>query len=159
MKIEVRHLTGKALDFAVAKCEGYGWARNMSGRSGDSMASYRDPEHKPNWPIGSRSFVSLDRLKNLNSTEGNWAGWCTSDMSEPVAPGAFSSIPTYHRRWEDSGPIIERESLGLDPYADYPRWKSGNCFGLTPLEAAMRCYVASTLGEEIEIPDELMSHG
>jgi hypothetical protein len=29
-------------------------------------------------------------------------------------------------------------------------------FGPTPLIAAMRCYVASKLGDEIEIPEELL---
>jgi len=29
-------------------------------------------------------------------------------------------------------------------------------FGHTPLVAAMRCFVASHLGDEVEIPDELV---
>jgi hypothetical protein len=29
--------------------------------------------------------------------------------------------------------------------------------GHTPLIAAMRCYVASKLGDEVEIPDELLA--
>ncbi len=29
-------------------------------------------------------------------------------------------------------------------------------YGSTPLIAAMRCYVASKLGEEVEVPDELI---
>jgi hypothetical protein len=28
-------------------------------------------------------------------------------------------------------------------------------YGSSPLEAAMRCYVASKLGDEVDIPDEL----
>jgi len=30
------------------------------------------------------------------------------------------------------------------------------CYGPTPLIAAMRCYVASKLGEEVEAPEELL---
>jgi hypothetical protein len=30
------------------------------------------------------------------------------------------------------------------------------CFGDTPLIAAMRCYVASKLGDEVEVPAELI---
>jgi hypothetical protein len=67
--------------------------------------------------------------------------------------------------WAQGGPIIERDGIGLDQYADYPRWQaftpapeqpSGQavCNGPTPLIAAMRCYVASKLGDEIEIPEE-----
>jgi hypothetical protein len=68
--------------------------------------------------------------------------------------------------WAQGGPIIEREGIGLDQYADYPQWQaftpapeqpSGQavCNGPTPLIAAMRCYVASKLGAEIELPKEL----
>jgi hypothetical protein len=40
-----------------------------------------------------------------------------------------------------------RASLSIDPY--------NKTDGPTPLIAAMRCYVASKLGAEIEIPKEL----
>ena len=69
-------------------------------------------------------------------------------------------------RWSLGGPIIEHEGIGLDQYADYPKWQaftpapeqpSGYCVcnGPTPLVAAMRCYVASKMGDDIEIPTEL----
>ena len=68
--------------------------------------------------------------------------------------------------WSQGGPIIEREGVGLDQYADYPQWQaftpapeqpSGQavCNGPTPLIAAMRCYVASKMGAEIDLPKEL----
>lgn len=72
----------------------------------------------------------------------------------------------YADDWSQGGPIIEREGIGLDQYSDYPRWEaftpapeqaSGYTTGKgpTPLIAAMRCYVASKLGDEVEIPREL----
>jgi hypothetical protein len=72
----------------------------------------------------------------------------------------------YSTDWKHGGPIIEREGIGLDQYADYPQWQaftpapeqqSGQavCNGPTPLIAAMRCYVASKLGDTVEIPEEL----
>lgn len=69
----------------------------------------------------------------------------------------------YSSRWSKGGPIIEREFIYLSP--DAPYWKAaiyddtGDCvsqLGPTPLIAAMRCYVASTLGKEVEIPEELL---
>jgi hypothetical protein len=69
--------------------------------------------------------------------------------------------------WAQGGPIIEREfiQLGGGITNNEPRWfairvkddKSGACkgHGPTPLIAAMRCYVASKLGDEVEIPEEL----
>ena len=64
----------------------------------------------------------------------------------------------YSTDWSQGGPIIEREKIT-------PEWTGENWmayikhddefFGPTPLIAAMRCYVASKLGAEIEIPKEL----
>lgn len=73
----------------------------------------------------------------------------------------------YAQDWAQGGPLIEREHiqlqyLGYDnpPYwgatkftpSAYHRWIT---FGPTPLIAAMRCFVASRLGESVEVPDEL----
>ena len=69
--------------------------------------------------------------------------------------------------WAQGGPIIEREEISIEfgraefksawiayklgsPHEDNPK------FGSTPLIAAMRCYVASKLGDEVDVPDELM---
>jgi len=61
--------------------------------------------------------------------------------------------------WEQGGAIIESKRICLiDQGGDY--WKAitgwTEVFGDTPLEAAMRCYVASKLGDEIEVPEELL---
>jgi hypothetical protein len=71
--------------------------------------------------------------------------------------------------WAQGGPIIEREQLHVSPefwIGDGWHWVAyvlgpGNLDenfeqrGPTPLIAAMRCYVASQLGDEVEIPKEL----
>ena len=60
--------------------------------------------------------------------------------------------------WTQGGPIIEREKVELehDGFEWWARIRSDEDFkGSTPLLAAMRCYVASKLGDEIEIPEEL----
>lgn len=66
--------------------------------------------------------------------------------------------------WAQGGPIIEREKISVDFDADYDSGgpcaastRDAPCYwvGPTPLIAAMRCYVASKLGDEIEIPEEL----
>jgi hypothetical protein len=61
--------------------------------------------------------------------------------------------------WAQGGPIIEREEIRLDPPRSIAFWsaeKNGYLLhGPTPLIAAMRCYVASKLGDEIELPKEL----
>jgi len=61
--------------------------------------------------------------------------------------------------WGQGGPIIEREQIAIylgdeDEWTGLDGWKKGT--GPTPLIAAMRCYVASKLGDEVEVPDELL---
>jgi hypothetical protein len=66
--------------------------------------------------------------------------------------------------WAQGGPIIERERITVDGNAIFNQWMAviyvpneepWEMRGPTPLIAAMRCYVASRLGDEIEIPEEL----
>jgi len=63
------------------------------------------------------------------------------------------------KRWEQGGPIIERERLIIEPWG-VSQWaasvgRMNLSYGPTPLIAAMRCYVASKLGDEVDIPNEL----
>ena len=75
-------------------------------------------------------------------------------------------ITHYSTDWAQGGPIIEREGINLDSYAKNPKWSAwtpapdresgeAQAYGSTPLIAAMRCYVASKLGDEVELPTEL----
>ena len=64
--------------------------------------------------------------------------------------------------WLLAGPIIEREMITVGPAKNEGfmawAWPKGNGFwGDTPLIAAMRCYVASKLGDEVEVPAELIT--
>ena len=109
--MKTNELRGPALDWAVAKCEG--WPMDI-WYDEDLMPMIRDdeiPEWKP-------------------STD-----------------------------WAQGGPIIEREKIatylnGDDGWTAEDGWKIAT--GETPLVAAMRCYVAMKLGDEVEVPDELM---
>jgi hypothetical protein len=71
--------------------------------------------------------------------------------------------------WSQGGPIIEREGIGLRgpsirgnawaAFIDLSGTSQGSQHrhtGPTPLIAAMRCYVASKLGDDINIPEELI---
>ena len=71
------------------------------------------------------------------------------------------------RDWAQGGPIIEREWLEVVPWPNESdgniRWRATqhdtpvttSQTGPSPLIAAMRCYVVSKLGDEVEIPWEL----
>jgi hypothetical protein len=67
--------------------------------------------------------------------------------------------------WKQGGPIIEREGIEIkkgnpiyfpkgNENGDHfePLWLAGKMHGTTPLIAAMRCYVASKLGDDVDIP-------
>ena len=67
--------------------------------------------------------------------------------------------------WARCGPIIEQEKIVLinptftnyfDTESPWLAWMTGDIFGYgpTPLVAAMRCFVLSKLGEEVEIDIE-----
>ena len=113
--MKTSELTGAALDWAVAKCEGHA--------DGKDFAWYYD-------------------RRNTFHFSTNWA---------------------------QGGPIIEREGIEVkkgnplyfpqgNEKGDYyePLWVAGKQHGQTPLIAAMRCYVASQLGDEVDVPEELM---
>ena len=61
--------------------------------------------------------------------------------------------------WAQGGPLIERECITVGPNPFGPAFAANlsdlDTYGPTPLIAAMRCYVASKLGDEVEIPEEL----
>jgi len=126
--MKTSELTGAALDWAVAKCIGHRVAENY----------------------GSYIRIHLPDLKQSGYT----LAFCPSTD------------------WSQGGPIIERE--GLDVHCVNTglwsaKWWANNSGmvknpaqrfkhniqtdGPTPLIAAMRCYVASKLGDEIEVPE------
>ncbi len=86
-------------------------------------------------------------------------------------PGLGLHAPWSPRRyWNQGGPIIWHNRLELFDCAFlglHEQWKSVHTpnglephfyfqvYGPTPLVAAMRCYVLSKLGEEVDVPEEL----
>ncbi len=139
MKVKASELIREALDFAVATCEGYTDFHRIPNRA----------EHEPQFAM----------------------------MPPRRAYGAVEMWEIdYSTGWTQGGPIIEREIDSLrkrskneelslaNPNPNF-KFKAEICsdvdgyfcgFGPTPLIAAMRCYVASKLGEEVEIPEELL---
>lgn len=107
--MKTSELTGEALDWAVAKCEG------------------EDYSHVTTY----------------------------SGIGQEFPPTNYSID------WAQGGPIIEREGISLGAHLDGEEWLARDYWGMseqsapTPLIAAMRCYVASKLGEEVQIPNEL----
>jgi 3,4-dihydroxy-2-butanone 4-phosphate synthase len=85
-----------------------------------------------------------------------------------VVVDQFNNPMMYSYDWSQAGPIIEREGIALRAHDhNVQQWSAEPSIntvqtqlsafrtGPTPLIAAMRCYVASQLGDEVEIPKEL----
>lgn len=93
------------------------------------------------------------RVSELQGAALDWAVMqCEEFVEDVFEPSEY---------WGDGGPIIEREKINLGwVFCDGREFWTATMYlaeseGLTPLIAAMRCYVASKLGDEIEIPEEL----
>jgi hypothetical protein len=81
----------------------------------------------------------------------------------------LSKLAPYSTSWEHGGPILEENKISvtymvLGPYMDSfrgdhgsPKWWNDKTtqYGPTYLLAGMRCYVASILGDEVEILEGL----
>ena len=91
--------------------------------------------------------------------EGKEKNWGKSRLK----PYPMHCGQRYSTDWAQGGPIIEREKMAImlcesvgDWLADLSgTYKVFTAFGPTPLVAAMRCYVASKLGDEVDVPEEL----
>ena len=89
--------------------------------------------------------------------------WAVLFARNPSVARLFSvthCLPApFSTEWAIGGPIIESEGISLYLYGN-SNWEAhvGNKAyqGPTPLIAAMRCYVASRLGAEVDVPEELL---
>ena len=108
-----------------------------------------------------------------NELTGAALDWAVAKCAELPFPFAYDDYGREYpvspsTLWAQGGPIIERERMTVEFFEDgnYPgggAWLSTHIIrpyfneeiGPTPLIAAMRCYVASKLGDEVEIPEEL----
>ena len=118
------------------------------------------------------------KTSELSGTALDWAVAraerldCYADMTGEPRPAWAAFVDfgdethiryTPSEHWGFGGPIIERENMCVNRDNSSDEWeahRSGDDFGVylgsTPLIAAMRCYVASKLGDEVEIPATLL---
>lgn len=99
-----------------------------------------------------------------NELTGLALDWAVATANGDTFTLAHEDWDWYSSSWEYGGPIIERERILVQPEVGKEgcanAWsaismKGTEAYGPTPLIAAMRCFVASKMGDEIEIPKEL----
>ena len=88
--------------------------------------------------------------------------WAVTKCELPEGwPMIMGDLTDYSTDWSLAGPIIEEEGITLEHWKCTGHWQAANELitkvtnGPTPIIAAMRCYVASKLGDEVEVPEEL----
>jgi len=115
-------------------------------------------------------------MKTIKVSELSGAAidWAVASIEENVPVAEFIELEKlpdtdyvwkyrYSTNWAQGGPIIEREGIAFSKStASSQAWRAGmhgmamTCYGPTPLISAMRCYVASKLGDYVEVPKELL---
>ena len=128
MKVKTDDLTGIALDWAVATCENLIMC-DIIARMALQIDFEGNKFYTPSkdWAQGG-PIIERELYKVTQNMGGTW--------SAQIKYRAPYYSPTYDY------------DIGKDAYH--------NAHGKTPLEAAMRCYVVSKLGSEVDIPDELL---
>ncbi len=130
-------LVGPALDWAVAKCEKR--SLTFAGRK---------------WPTDGATAVE-------------YAPWAVSPVIHGAGPYVASLCHAQFSPstdWSQGGPIIDREGIELKRSMTKPfvwaafayRSPRAHRCGPTPLIAAMRCFVASKMGDEVDVPSGLL---
>lgn len=128
MKIQTSELSDAALDWAVAKCQGY---FSTAGQDLEYWSSAHGADH----------FV---RMRDADGHGVHWTHGST-DWSEAGPIIQQEKITVRHIGRSIEGQLWDASMDEGDEYE-----------GSTPLVAAMRCYVAAKLGPEIDIPKEIL---
>ena len=167
MKLKTSELTGAALDWAAAVAEGRHVVVLTVAEQEARWFEDVEPEKLEKARADFDTYIrgTLNPEIRLLGDEG-YKRYPTHQEA-PMPYGAGIPRFQYSTSWLQVGPIIERERITLrvnttpgsrwvaflDSAAigHYPHRQHGP----TPLIAAMRCYVASKLGDEVEIPEEL----
>jgi hypothetical protein len=103
------------------------------------------------------------KVSELTGPALDWAVWSCIKPDDEYLQARRKCCP-YSSNWAQGGPIIEQEKINISVSATAP-WMAWVYDGLemtwlidgpTPLIAAMRCFVSANLGDEVEIPRELL---
>ena len=102
------------------------------------------------------------KTSELTGKALDWAAWKIEHSAAKTDDELVAALSPFSpsSEWAQGGPIIEREGYeihnGVDgdkvAHAEFQKYGIGK----TILIAAMRCYVASRLGDVVDVPDELI---
>jgi hypothetical protein len=144
--IKVSELTGAALDWAVAICEGEDYCAHdgVDGIGNPFEATRYSTDWSQGGPIIERGRISVIRLEDDEKTDIN-GFWIPGRV--PVYAAVIGEYFSEDQLRNGYG-----EAICDTYYIDCELVTKGP----TTLIAAMRCYVASKMGDTIEVPEELL---
>lgn len=146
MKIKTSELKDSALDYATAIAE----AMIIAKLLGRGTVRFERGLWTPPLPTGGTQGYVL---------RADLAAWQRRCDGYPLLRSTYIWSPSTDG--SQAIPIMEREDINTNREGEWKATiiRSGHSyrqFGPTLLVAAMRCYVASKLGDEVEIPQELL---
>lgn len=167
MKVNTEGLTGLALDWFVLACEGATNLRLSDNYvvyemefDGDTVTDYlANCSPSSDWSVGgpiiTRIGIDIRQMKADKSILLDKRHFDASlgDVLETVSPSGLQMVRRPKPPHPLDGKFLARISKGT---GEMVRWDTTDFLSDEPLVAAMRCYVANTLGYELELPDVLM---
>lgn len=136
MQAKTAGLTGAALDWAVAKALG---RTDVRVDDDGELVGSDDFDYTTDWRLAG-PIIERENI-TLVCCEGDWV----SDVGYLKFWVAEIGLHTADGQYGPQG----------DYWGSYYEVPEDAIYGLTPLVAAMRCFVASKLGDFVEVPDEL----
>ena len=143
--MKTKDLTGPALDWAVASSDGRPrGVRTFQAGYFDYHMYHYSTDWAQGGPIIERENITIIRADDDYETDAD--GFTTNKR----IPQWFAECS----RWTGHGLTTCYEGENMDP--TFMISEDSGYYGPTPLIAAMRSFVASKLGDEVEIPKELL---
>lgn len=139
MKKKVSELSGAQLDWAVAKCEKPEWLGNQAETYVVKCGFSPSTDWSQGGPIIEMENISIVCAEGEYRVSKSGHGYETYWVAEI---GMLCPDTIYGSQGDNWGEYFQIEESAMS--------------GPTPLIAAMRCYVASKLGDEVEIPEALI---
>lgn len=156
MKIKTAKLNDLALRYAVAVCEGFTvgvlsaeeqWERFIKDATPEEMETY---------------------AKEYAEIKAGFKDALCKIHEDGYKSAHDARAWNYDTDWAVVGPIVDREGIYFSPlpdkgirafqFIDHEYVNLTDCWGehISRCVVAMRCYVASRFGDEVDVPDELV---
>lgn len=175
MKIKTNKLVGSPLDWAVAVCEGHNVVVLAVQEQKERWFQHVEPKDREKEQKAFADHIEETLRPEIRVLSDDGYKRYPTHQEAPMLFGQGLPSFRYSTNWSQGGPIIEREGIELlcnltaveaerfsksradwQAFYRHRRRTEERSYATTPLVAAMRCYVASKLGDEVDVPETLL---